>query len=605
MDVGSPSAPRFDSRRVDKDDTTIPLSAPSRAANLALGKMHRQPGSTPKPAGQEPRPSAAVDATSFRVAHSGNPTGRDLARPSAADSHVAPASRTHASQPFQLPQPHPPTKHASAAASTHLAQPSPRHRLPLSSSNSQDTSSTNDTDLVFTPPASEGGMSPGNGSTQDSSQESQLLQLSQIAAAQERIPDGAVEAAANGTSSRKRTADGTVKHARNASSASPPVRTGGHGHSRNTSTVSMASTTGSRIGELSEELKTRLQYAMLKVSHGWQGQSIDQVETLASQAASPTSSNSTIHLRNGSSASPQLSQRGSNNTTPATGLSQQFPNRRADSLWRESARSGSSGSPTSPVKTTPVLAPAVSIQPSRHLNHRRRNSNPKLTPTFLSHASPHTGPHTPAQPSPYLGTRHQSTPVVDPILYSPHQNVREQDAIESLLFMSSPGNSANLKHTFPSSSQPLPSGSSGPQRTALPTSQPRKSLPSGRPIHHARSQSQTLKRVGFEKSPGDMDVDEPFGTPQSRGTPRRRINGSVSHGYGEIHVATHAPGPRLKPLPLSTGLTVPSRPRPVLGDEDIESMLTRAAAADDSDSEGEIQIPVPRTRRDGAHPVGA
>ncbi|KAK3353907.1 hypothetical protein B0T25DRAFT_222856 [Lasiosphaeria hispida] len=610
MDVDSPSVPRFDSRRADKDDTTYPLSAPSRAANLAYGKMHRQPDSTPKPAGQEPRPSAAADATSFRVAHSGSPTGRDLSRASAADSHLSPASRTHASQPFQPPQPLPPTKHAFAAASTHLAQPSQRHRLPLSSSsNSQDRSSTNDADLVFTPPASEGGMSPGNGSTQDSSQESQLLQLSQIAAAQERIPDGGADAAANGALSKKRTADGAVKHTRSTSSVSPVLTAGhghGRGHSRNTSTVSMASTTGSRIGELSEELRTRLQYAMLKVNHGWQGQSIEQVETLASQATSPTSSNSTIHLRNGSSASPQLSQRGSNNTTPATGLSQHFPNRRADSLWRESARSGSSGSPTSPVKTTPVLAPAVSIQPARHLNHPRRNSNPKLTPTFLSHASPNAGPHTPAQPSPYLGTTHQRTPVVDPILYSPHQNVREQDAIESLLFMSSPGNSANLKHTFPSSSQPLPSGHGGPQRTALPTSQPRKSLPSGRPIHHARSQSQTQKRVGFEKSPGDMDIDEPFGTPQSRGTPRRRFNGSVSHGYGEIHVTTHVPGPRLKPLPLSTGLMVPSRPRPVLGDEDIERMLTRAGADDDdSDSEGEIQIPVSRARRDGARPVGA
>ena len=51
-----------------------------------------------------------------------------------------------------------------------------------SSSNSQDTNTTttHDPDRVFTPPTSEGGMSAGNGSGHDSSQESHLLQLSQL-----------------------------------------------------------------------------------------------------------------------------------------------------------------------------------------------------------------------------------------------------------------------------------------------------------------------------------------------------------------------------------------------------------------------------------------
>jgi hypothetical protein len=357
--------------------------------------------------------------------------------------------------------------------------------------------------------------------------------------------------------------------------------------------------------QLSIQLSTRLTYAMRKVNNGWQGLPIDQVEKLASQAASPTSSNSTIHLRNGSSASPQLSNgshRGSNNTTPATGLSQQFPARHSDGVWRETARTDSAGSPASPVKATHALAPPVSIQPSRHLGNTRRNSNPKLTPTFLSgsHASPNAGPHTPGHPSPYLGTAHQRTPLVDDIIFSPHQK-REQDAIESLLFMSSPGNSANLKHAFPSSSQPLPSAHTAPQRTALPTSQPRKSLPSGRPIHHGRSQSQTQKRVGFEKTRTEMDMDESFGSPYSRGTPRRKVNGHGAYGAGEMY----APVARLKQIPASSGIIVPSRPRRALADEDIDRMLDRAAAPEDSDSDGEIQIPVSRARRDGARAVGA
>lgn len=341
---------------------------------------------------------------------------------------------------------------------------------------------------------------------------------------------------------------------------------------------------------------------MVKVNHGWQSHSIDQVETLASQAASPASSTSTIHLRNGSSASPQLSSisnRGSNNTTPATGPHNLFSGRPGEVPWRESSHSTSRGSSASPVKATHGLAPPVSIQPAQNLGSLRRGSSSRHPPAFLSashQASPHAAPHSPGQPSPYLGHgRHRA--MAESILVSPHTNVREQDAIESLLFMSSPGNSANLKHAFPSSSsQPLPLGHSQPQRTALPTSQPRKSLPTGRPTHHARSQSQTHKRVGFEKSPMDMAVDEPFGTPITRGTPRRRMNGS----HGEVH----APLPRLKHLPVSAGLTVSSKPRPALADEDIDRMLDRAAA-EDSDSDGEIHIPVQRARRDGARVVGA
>ncbi len=186
--------------------------------------------------------------------------------------------------------------------------------------------------------------------------------------------------------------------------------------------------------------------------------------------------------------------------------------------------------------------------------------------------------------------------MVDPILFSPSQNVREKDAIESLLFMSSPGNSANLKHAF-SSSQPLPVSHG---RTALPTGQPpRKSLPSSRPIHHSRSQSHTQKRVGFEKSPAEMEIDEPFASPYAgRGTPRRKLNGGP--GYSEAHVH-----PRLKPMPLPSGLAVPSRAHTVVGEEDIDRMILKAAANDDSDSDSEIVIPVSRARRDGAQPIRA
>lgn len=97
-----------------------------------------------------------------------------------------------------------------------------------------------------------------------------------------------------------------------------------------------------------------------------------------------------------------------------------------------------------------------------------------------------------------------------------------------------------------------------------------------------------------------MDIDDAHGA-YSRGAPRRKVNGSGAYSHSEAHGQI----PLSKQLPVSSGLTIPSRPRPALGDADIDRMLDRAAAADDSDSEGEIQIPVSRARRDGARLMGA
>ncbi|KAK7998186.1 hypothetical protein PG989_006226 [Apiospora arundinis] len=463
----------------------------------------------------------------------------------------------------------PPPVHPSSTSST--------QSQPLNDSSndeSQDTTASHDTDRVFTPPASDSGSSIAAGNGNTSSQESQLLQLSQLAAAQEKMVETGI--------SKKRTADGAVKHTRNGSLTSP-VRMSGH--SRNTSTVSVGST-ASRMSELSAELKTKLSYAMLKVNNGWQSHSIDEVESLASQAGSPTSSTSTLHGRHGASASPRVTLPGTRQGISSTGMSpisQVPPGRAYESFWRETnTRPRVSASP--PKSQLPALAPPASIQPRQpgHLNPRR-HSNAKYTPAFLSPT--HQGsPHTPAQPSPLQstpGTHISRTPNMDPIIFSPHQNVREQEALETLVFMSSPGNSANLKHAFPSSQQSR-NGGSNAHRTALPGSrlgpgadahQMRKSLPTGR----------QGKRVGFEKSPStvsDMDVDEAYGSPQIRGTPRRKTNG---------------PKPSLS---VPAGLSGPSRSRPALQDDDIERMLDRVAADDSSDSDGEIALP--RSRRPGS-----
>ena len=374
--------------------------------------------------------------------------------------------------------------------------------------------------------------------------------------------------------------------------------------------------------QLSAELKTRLSYAMVKVNNGWQSHSIDQVENLATHGTSPASSTSTIHGRHSSSLSPRIPSHGSfhnrhqSQTSVSTTGTAIAPTGRTLSVldtssWssQQSSRSAHSTPPlpsplatsrsgsTAPAKS---LAPPASIQPSRSSALSRRNSNPNYVPPALPTSSYSQGsPHTPGD----FGAADHRTPTADAIHFSPHQNVREQDAIETLLFMSSPGNSSNMKQ-FPSitsSSQPLPAGHhdpqqssvlNSPQRHALPGSAPRKSLPTGRPSAYG-SQPPPGRRGGHNRSPSEMDIDEPYAR-SVKGTPKRRANGTngASDHAGEML------SPRMKmPLSMPSGLSATSKPRPVLGEDDIERMLDRAAAAsadDSSDSESEILIPARR-----------
>lgn len=523
--------------------------------------------------------SRALPHPDARHETSSNPTttssGGFAVPPPPALSSVAPESRG-------LPDTHYKTQSSQLLSTDdRFSQSDPRSAEGSQASNATSSS----TDHVFTPTASDSSTNPlpPTGSSQDS----QLLHLSAVAAAQDRMTtmaDGNDVGA-----SRKRMADGEVK--------SP-----GKGHSRNTSTVSMASN-ASTIGEvwnlfgwarlqtnnfkLSSELRTRLSYAMVKVNHGWQGHSLQEVESLASHAVSPTSSNSTaVHRRSNSSASPQLSGR--------VHFAQ-------DPIYQQRK---SNSPPTA--GNRPALAPPAPIRPSigngASSSHPRRNSNPHYTPTLLSN-SHSASPRTPAQLGP-LNTSQPRTQGPDSMLYSPHQNVREvrkqeQDAIESLLFMSSPNNSANLKHSFsptgspgPSSQgqnfHPLPPSSSA--RQPLPGS-PRKALPSQRPAAPA-------KRVGFETTSGmpppdsPMDLDSPQQAHHSpnRGTPRRRMNGGGAHLRSALS------------LPSALGIRhIPQR-EPI-SDKDIDRMLDRADEANNSSDDEDIPLPPRRTGFTG--PIGA
>ncbi|KAF5678438.1 hypothetical protein FCIRC_6477 [Fusarium circinatum] len=456
---------------------------------------------------------------------------------------------------------------------------------PHSSTDSQETTMTTSTDPAFTPPASDASnCAPG-----PSSQDSQLLQLSEIAAAQHRM-------ATDPTNSRKRMADGEVKSQTDSQS---PVK----GHSRNPSAVSRTSAAGGHIGEvcrirspenhvsvqgrdqslvkprltrmfqLSNELKTRLSYAMIKVNKGWQSNSLEEVENMASQAASPVSTASTIHNRQGSSASPRIPM----SKPPSSSAPLPHP-------YGSASQRRKSNTPPSSTWNKPALAPPAPIRPSvpvpnSHANPRR-NSHPNRTPNMLTH-SHSASPHTPGQP-PTVSHGPKSRVMGDPVLMSPHQNVREQDAIETLLFMSSPGNYANLKHAF------SPTGSPGPN-VGMARPPPRHALPSGprKPLPTSQRQPQQTRKAPYDKSPmapppgSPMDLDSPqqHYAAQNRAAPRRRTIGSRSQLRGTLS------------LPSGIGLGSGKTRKP-LRDEDIERMLDKASveAADSSDDE-EILIP--------------
>ncbi|TDZ19922.1 hypothetical protein Cob_v007293 [Colletotrichum orbiculare MAFF 240422] len=414
--------PRLDHLRVsDRAHFKTHLPVTPQDSTSLVGKvfLHSLPESASP---HKPTTTTATDASPAAAAVTS--TDGD-ATAKANHHHVHQQRPHHHSQFFVEPASLPsmleaqPMTAASIAPHASPQNRSSAHQPTVPSVHSQDSNMSVESDNVFTPPASQGDVSGPHTNGHSSSQESQLLQLSHVVAAQDKLDEGNAMA-----TSRKRMADGVVKE--NAS----PVRIG---HSRNTSTASMASTSASSIVDLSSDLKTRLSYAMLKVNHGWQSHTIDEVESMASQAASPTSSQSTLHGRQESSASPRSNMARYAPASAATTASSNPSPATYESFWKDGQRSNqTSASPPAPTSNAPTLAPPAPIQPSRPASHNlRRNSNPRYTPTPLSY-SHSASPHTPGQQQAVNATPNQ----------------REQDAIESLIFMSSPGNSANMKHNY-------------------------------------------------------------------------------------------------------------------------------------------------------------
>lgn len=256
----------------------------------------------------------------------------------------------------------------------------------------------------------------------------------------------------------KRTADGFVKG--DGAVVQPAARSvTASAHKRNKSMDTH------RIGELSAQLKTRLSYAMVKVQNGWEKQSLDELEEVHSQRGSPNSAPGRSDRL--AFDSPSAFERRRRPSGVSDNSDQMLMSPASDpsgaytgSLllnWR-SANKPAIDAAASLISVTGSqhgggLAPAADIQVGR----RRRSSASHPPPPLLGagqrkHASDlGVGPRTPATPR--AG-----------ILRMPSQQA-EKDAVDTLLFMSSPNNSQRFPHN--SQTAPSPLRAEAPQRRVM------------------------------------------------------------------------------------------------------------------------------------------
>ena len=279
---------------------------------------------------------------------------------------------------------------------------------------------------------------------------------------------------------QKRTASGELKFSGSSSPENNAI-VRQDGHSRHVST----SSAGSQMRELSSQLQTRLSYAMVKLQNGWQLHSLDQLEGMTLQQKSPISPASDRHHP---LTSPKLDEKDgpyssvsfqqpmdrttviSDHARPSSdflngdsgfnptyrGPNDLYSPSSATSLKSPSTMMWQQGHHVSPEQRTqtqpsqdgvPSLAPPADILP----RNSRRSQLPQLQPPSLYTNQSHSSPSKRI-------AMNTSAPVTPPrkVAYpskTPSQEAAdEKDAVETLVFMSSPGNSGSYPTThLPSS----------------------------------------------------------------------------------------------------------------------------------------------------------
>jgi len=226
--------------------------------------------------------------------------------------------------------------------------------------------------------------------------------------------------------------------------------------------------------QLSSQLKTRLTYALLKVQNNWTSESLEQVEARISQGQHPTSPRIRIKRERESSIESGYehmlrhhrtnSEPSSAHPLPPTHQVGGVGGRTYESFWREHEHN--------PITKKILQAKAAS--------QALGSTTSKNVPPILAHGSPSSALQPPAQIIPDRDRRSQYNPMpmrqppglyqslstqsnasttslmpnTPPALSGPDaQRTMEQDAVESLMFLSSPGHSQRRLSQSQSQSQ--------------------------------------------------------------------------------------------------------------------------------------------------------
>lgn len=386
-------------------------------------------------------------------------------------------------------------------------------------------------------------------------------------AGQKRTVDGLVRRISGSSRSSDESSDKTA----NASERTSTTSTGyigvseykRRGHSRNPSAVSIASSAMSPR-ELTSELRTRLSYAMVKVQKGWESLPICEVETLASKSASPASE--TMNGRRGSAlTSPRSaigrghSMDGLRDPVVVSDYNGQQMNGNAngngrtyESFWRSTVqRTNMASPPSSQPANNAHLQPPAEVRSSSHTangSHFRRSSPPKssqpqrrlgqsrsdLGPSSLySPGTPRDGSSTPVQ-----GGLH--TPREQIQKQTTTQSLQEQDAIQTLLLMGSPGN--HLHGNFSQlSSQQHQNNHVPPQGSPLKTD-----------YHQRQDYSSSQQRINPLQAPTSSQRSRILDRPRSGRMRDEDIEAMIDHYRGESsdeEVEIIIPPKRIAPTP--------------------------------------------------------
>ncbi|KAF2999005.1 hypothetical protein E8E13_007894 [Curvularia kusanoi] len=256
----------------------------------------------------------------------------------------------------------------------------------------------------------------------------------------------------------KRSADGLLKGDETATS--PKERKFAHKR-----TKSMDTHSSTRIGELSAQLKTRLSYAMVKVQNGWEKQSLEELEEVQSQRGSPNSAPGGSRVAFGSPSSTDYRRRPSavsDNSdymfmSPASNSVQPYALDSALAYWRPTSKPTMNAAANLISITGGTVGTELGPAPQFESTRRRRSSTTHPPPSYLGSAQKKYHSDVGA------GQRAPTTPRAG-ILRMPSQQA-EKDAVDTLLFMSSPKNSQLFSQANPIGPSSLREGA--PQRRVM------------------------------------------------------------------------------------------------------------------------------------------